>query len=145
MQASSDVSIEEGSVEFAVSGLLMRGMELNSRMTDVGATFAREAETAPIYRMWSIEDAHPGMVRVAGGGRALRLEVWRVPWAGVTLILLEEPPGLCVGKVQLEDGSEVLGILAEPALLAGHREITEYGGWREYLASAKGEPREFQP
>ncbi|NJN69928.1 MAG: glutamyl-tRNA amidotransferase, partial [Nitrospira sp.] len=37
-------------------------------------------------------------------------------------------------KVRLEDGSFVLGVLGEPALVEGQREITAYGGWRSYLA-----------
>lgn len=44
-----------------------------------------------------------------------------------------EPPGLCVGKVRLEDGSVILGVLSEPALAEGHRDITTYGGCRAYL------------
>jgi allophanate hydrolase len=36
--------------------------------------------------------------------------------------------------VRLEDGSLVLGVLGEQALVEGHREITKYGGWRAYLA-----------
>jgi hypothetical protein len=37
---------------------------------------------------------------------------------------MNEPPGLCIGKVRLEDGSIILGVLGEPALVEGHREIT---------------------
>ena len=29
----------------------------------------------------------------------------------------------------------VLGVLGEPALVEGHREITSYGGWRAYVAA----------
>jgi hypothetical protein len=46
-----------------------------------------------------------------------------------------EPPGLCIGKVQLADGEETLGVLGEPALCEGQREITRYGGWRAYIAA----------
>jgi hypothetical protein len=28
----------------------------------------------------------------------------------------------------------VLGVLGEPALVEGQREITDYGGWRSYVA-----------
>jgi hypothetical protein len=40
-----------------------------------------------------------------------------------------------VGKARLEDGSTVLCVLSEPALLEGQREITRYGGWRAYIAA----------
>jgi hypothetical protein len=32
----------------------------------------------------------------------------------------------------------VLGVLGEPFLCEGKREITEYGGWRAYVASKRG-------
>lgn len=113
----------------------MRGLELNGNLLAAGATFAREALTAPVYRLWSIGDRHPAMVRVSSGGAAIAVEVWSVPEAGLAAILLQEPPGLAVGKVRLGDGEEVLGVLGEPALCEGQREITRYGGWRAYLAA----------
>jgi hypothetical protein len=72
---------------------------------------------------------------VASGGVAIAVEVWEVPAAGLASILLGEPPGLCVGKVRLADGEETLGVLGEPILCEGQREITDYGGWRAYVAA----------
>ena len=123
------------SVLLAVNGTLMRGLELNANLIDAGATFVRETRTAPVYRLWSIEDRHPAMIRVDAGGAAIALEVWSVPPEGLAAILLKEPPGLCIGKVRLEDGSKTLGVLGEPVLCEGQREITTYGGWRAYVAS----------
>jgi hypothetical protein len=116
----------------AVNGTLMRGLELNPNLLAVGATFVRETTTEPAYRLWSINDRHPAMVRVSAGGVAVAVEVWSVPPAGLASILLQEPPGLSVGKVTLADGEQVLGVLAEPILCEGQREITRFGGWREY-------------
>jgi len=126
-------------VLLAVNGTLMRGLELNRNLVDAGATFVRETRTAPVYRLWSIDDRHPAMVRVDAGGAAITLEVWSVPPEGLASILLKEPAGLCIGKVRLEDDSETLGVLGEPALCEGQREITTHGGWRAYLAAR--EPR----
>jgi gamma-glutamylcyclotransferase (GGCT)/AIG2-like uncharacterized protein YtfP len=122
-------------VRLAVNGTLMRGLELNPNLIAVGATFVREAITEPSYRLWSINDRHPGMVRVREDGVAVAVEVWAVPPAGLADVLLREPPGLSIGKVKLADGEEVLGVLAEPILCEGQREITEHGGWRNYIAS----------
>lgn len=121
-------------VKLAVNGTLMRGLGLNPNMVGAGATFVREAATAPTYRLWSIGDRHPAMIRVAAGGAAVAVEVWAVPPEGLTRILLQEPPGLCIGKVILGDGEEVLGVLGEPFLCEGMKEITAYGGWRAYIA-----------
>ena len=125
-------------VPLAVNGTLMRGLSLNGNLLAVGATFDREAMTIPSYRLWSIDDRHPAMVRVSQGGAAIAVEVWQMPAAGLATILLSEPPGLAIGKVRLADGQETLGVLGEPALCEGQREITVYGGWRAYLAAARG-------
>ena len=122
-------------IHLAVNGTLMRGLELNPNMLAVGAEFVREDETVPNYRIYSINDRHPGMVRVAEGGVAVAVEVWAVPPAGLASILLKEPAGLSIGKVQLSNGDEILGVLAEPILCVGQREISEHGGWRAYCAS----------
>ncbi len=123
-------------IQLAVNGTLMRGLELNGNMLAAGARFLREASTAPEYRLWSIGDRHPAMQRVRAGGAAIALEIWSVPAAGLASILMNEPPGLCVGKVRLADGEETLGVLGEPLLCEGQREITSFGGWRAYIASA---------
>jgi hypothetical protein len=124
-------------VRLAVNGTLMRGLELHPNLIDAGAVFIREARTAPVYRLWSIEDRHPAMVRVAAGGVAVAVEVWELPPEGLASILLKEPPGLSIGKVMLADGEEVLGVLAEPLVCEGQRDITVYGGWRAYRAAAR--------
>ncbi len=125
----------------AVNGTLMRGLELNKNLLAVGARFVREARTAPVYRLWSIKDRHPAMMRVAQGGAAIAVEVWSVPAEGLASVLLQEPAGLAIGKVMLEDDQETLGVLGEPILCEGMREITAYGGWREYIGAHGGQPR----
>ncbi|WP_404788067.1 glutamyl-tRNA amidotransferase [Altericista sp. CCNU0014] len=122
-------------VDLAVNGTLMRGLVLNPNLIGVGAIFVREAFTEPVYRLWSIGDIHPAMVRVRDGGAAIAVEVWQVPSAGLGMLLWQEPPGLSVGKVRLADGEMVLGVLGEPILCENQLEITEWGGWRAYMAS----------
>ena len=123
-------------VLLAVNGTLMRGLELNPNLLAVGATFVRETKSEPAYRLWSINDRHPAMVRVSKGGVAVSLEVWAVPPAGLASILIKEPAGLSIGKVKLADGEEVLGVLGEPILCEGQKEITSFGGWRAYTAAS---------
>ena len=124
-------------VLLAVNGTLMRGLELNPNLLNVGAVFIRETTTEPAYRLWSIGDRHPAMVRVKSGGAAIVVEVWSVPPAGLASILLQEPPGLSIGKVKLGDGAEVLGVLGEQILCEGQKEITVHGGWRAYWQARK--------
>ena len=124
-------------VFLAVNGTLMRGLELNANLLRAGAAFVREDATDACYRIWSIEDRHPAMLRTPGEGSSVAVEIWEVPAQGLAAILQSEPPGLAIGKVVLRDGSIVLGVLGEPFLCEGKKEITAYGGWRAYIASKR--------
>ena len=124
-------------VLLAVNGTLMRGLELNGNLLRAGARFVREAKTAPRYRLFSIGDVHPAMLRSSDGGAAVSLELWEILAQGLAAILQSEPAGLCIGKVALADGAEVLGVLGEPWLCEGRPEITAHGGWREYISTQK--------
>lgn len=118
----------------AVNGTLMRDLELNPNMVAVNAQFVCEGHTDACYRLWSIGERHPAMIRVKTGGAQVTLELWRVPMEGLGTLLLGEPAGLSIGKVRLADGSEVLGVIGEPWLVEGQPEITRFGGWRAYIA-----------
>jgi gamma-glutamylcyclotransferase (GGCT)/AIG2-like uncharacterized protein YtfP len=127
------------SVLLAVNGTLMRGLELNPTLLALGGEYVRDTTTEPSYRLWSIDDRYPAMVRVASGGAAVAVEVWSVQAEGVTLILENEPDGLTIGKVRLADGSVVLGVLGEMAACENQQEITAFRGWRAYIASLTGQ------
>jgi hypothetical protein len=122
-------------LKLAVNGTLMRGLALNPNLLNVGATFNCETQTEPAYRLWSIQDQYPAMVRVTTGGAAIAVEVWDVPLAGLGSILTQEPSGLAIGKVKLANGEIVLGVIGEPLTVEGQLEITEFGGWRGYCRS----------
>src|SRR5581483_4084627 len=110
----------------------MRGLALNGNLLAVDGHFVRETSTEPSYRLWSIDDRYPAMLRTNAGGAAVAVEVWSLPAEGIATVLEQEPAGLTIGKVMLSDGSIVLGVLAEPAACEGKREITGFGGWRNY-------------
>ncbi|HMN11483.1 MAG TPA: hypothetical protein PKD55_04065 [Bellilinea sp.] len=122
-------------VEIAVNGTLMRGFALNPNLLVLGAKFIREDRTAPVYRLWTIGDKCPAMQRDDTSGASIDLEIWELPGSALTTLLQKEPPGLCLGKIELVDGSLVLGILGEAALTLGQREITSFGGWGNYRKS----------
>lgn len=116
----------------AVNGTLMRGLKLNHNLINVGAKFVREDMTDNHYRLWSINDDHPAMIRTIEESNSVDLEIWALPVAAFATVLSNEPAGLSIGKVKLADGSEVLGVLGEPCLVEGQKEITHTGGWRKY-------------
>eukprot|EP01102_Stenamoeba_stenopodia_P018938 TRINITY_DN702_c0_g2_i5.p1 TRINITY_DN702_c0_g2~~TRINITY_DN702_c0_g2_i5.p1 ORF type:complete len:136 (-),score=31.54 TRINITY_DN702_c0_g2_i5:177-584(-) len=130
-------------VLLGVNGTLMRGLGLNKNMHDAGAVFLREDKTAPVYRLWTVDDKYPGMLHVNSDdktGASIDLEVWEVDAAGLVSILSKEPPGLSIGNVQLQDGTWIFGVLAEPYAVQNKREITSLGGWRNYIATLNQQP-----
>lgn len=119
----------------AVNGTLMKGFSANHILIEAGAKFARDARTAPLYRLWNVGDKHPAMLRDGQGGASISLELWEIHPEKIIAVLEKEPPGLVMGRVLLDNGDSVMGILAEPYILAKSQEITHFLGWREYLSA----------
>jgi gamma-glutamylcyclotransferase (GGCT)/AIG2-like uncharacterized protein YtfP len=123
-------------VELFVNGTLMRGQAQHHNLD--GAEFLGEFHTAPVYRLYSIGDVHPGMFEVASGGVSVAGEMYRMSdetWARVEA---GEPPHLYCGPVKLSDGRTVDGILFPREQAEGkHKDISEFGDWRAYMATVK--------
>jgi len=121
--------------ELFVNGTLMRGFALEGNLA--GAQFLGEVRTAPVYRLYSIRDRHPGMFEVSSGGVSVAGEVYLVTDEIWRRVEAREPPGLYRGTVTLDDGRRVCGMLYPRELAEGwHRDISSYGGWRAYLAAS---------
>jgi AGZA family xanthine/uracil permease-like MFS transporter len=116
-----------------VNGTLMRGLELHGNLA--GAELLEETRTAPVYRVHSIGDVHPGMYRADDDGASISGELYAIPIETLLRVIEGEPPGLYRGPVELIDGRVVPGILFDEATAKTHPEITALGGWREYLGS----------
>jgi allophanate hydrolase len=54
--------------------------------------------------------------------------------AAFALFVEKIPSPLGIGKVSLDDGSDVSGFLCEAVELESAEEITRFGGWRGYIA-----------
>jgi allophanate hydrolase len=116
-----------------VNGTLMRGETLHDNLH--GCTFLLETRTAPGYRLYAMgEGSYPGMVKSQAGGAAIAGELYQVPSGLVQVIFEREPPHLYLGKVELEDGSRVWGVLCEEVAVPDKPEITWFGGWRNWRA-----------
>ncbi|MBZ0301514.1 MAG: gamma-glutamylcyclotransferase [Anaerolineae bacterium] len=127
--------------ELFVNGTLMRGLKLQANMGT--SELLGEFRTEPRYRVHSIDDIHPGMYRLRegeDGGVAVAGELYWVDENTWKTIETGEPPNLYRGRIVLEDGREVYGILYPRELAEGrYPDISEYGGWREYMASKEVE------
>jgi allophanate hydrolase len=79
--------------------------------------------------------ARPALVRDEAGGAAIAVEVWSLGEAEFGSFVAGVPGPLGIGKVKLEDGSEVPGFIAEPRAAEGAEEITSFGGWKAWVGS----------
>jgi gamma-glutamylcyclotransferase (GGCT)/AIG2-like uncharacterized protein YtfP len=123
-------------MELFVNGTLMRGLALHHNLE--GATFLGAFRTAPRYRLYSINDIHPGMFEVETGGTSVAGELYRMSEDLWRHVEAGEPPHLYRGPVGLSDGRTVDGILFPRSLAEGrHKDISEFGDWRAYIASLK--------
>jgi gamma-glutamylcyclotransferase (GGCT)/AIG2-like uncharacterized protein YtfP len=133
-----DEEVSAVSLDLFVNGGLMRGLRGHGNLA--GAEFLEVTRTAPRYRLYSINDRHPGMFEVEEGGVSVEGELYRVPADVWERVEAGEPPNLYKGPVQLADGRAVEGILYPRELAEGHhRDISEYGGWRAYRAERDAE------
>ena len=109
--------------ELFVNGTLMRGLALHGNLA--GAEFLGAARTAPIYRLFSIDDRHPGMFEVAAGGVAVAGEIYRMPDEVWRRVEAGEPPPL-LRRGQARRRARGLGILYPRELAEGrHRDISD--------------------
>ena len=121
-------------IELFVNGTLMRGLALHENLS--GAKFLGEATTKPRYRLYSVDDRHPGMFEVAEGGVSVAGELYLVPGDVLRQVEAGEPPNLYRGPIHLSDGRVVDGILYPRELAEGRqKDISEYGDWRAYFAA----------
>lgn len=131
------IDVAPTSVRVAVVGAHLSGMALNGQLTGRGATRVREARTGADYRLYDLGDGRPGLVR-DGHGACIDVEVWEMPLAGFGSFVAQIPPPLGIGTLALEDGEQVKGFVCEGHAIAGKKDITASGGWRNYLQSTKG-------
>lgn len=128
----------EGRIAIAVIGAHLSGMPLNGDLLELGAQLVARTSTAPVYRLYVLPGTvppKPGMIRVpAGEGGAIALEVWSLDAAAFGRFVAAIPPPLGVGKIMLQDGSQVSGFLCESDGVSGAQDITAMGGWRAYIA-----------
>ena len=73
-------------IEIAVLGAHLTGLPLNRELVDLGASFSREVETTPDYRLFALPGsvpAKPGLLRVSeGAGSPIKAEIWTLDRAG---------------------------------------------------------------
>lgn len=143
-------------LDLFVVGAHLTGQPLNAQLVQAGGTLTGRARTAGGYRLYALatEPPKPGLLRVTEGGRdagagaghatascgdartGVEGEIWRLPAAGFGAFTAAVPAPMTIGTVELADGRQVCGFLVERYAVEGAPDITRFGGWRAYTASA---------
>ena len=68
-------------------------------------------------------------------GASIEIEIWQLRAKEFGMFVAAVPSPLVIGNIRLASGEWVKGFLCEEIALVGASEITDFRGWRAYLAS----------
>jgi allophanate hydrolase len=125
-------------VTLVVVGHHLSGQPRSRDLVEHGGRVLATTTTAQRYRL--LRTGGPGpvpvLVTAPEGGAAIKVETWRLPAAALADILARSSPSVCLGRVELADGSTEIGFVADTSALDDEdlSDITAFGGWRAYLA-----------
>ncbi len=124
--------------QVAVVGAHLSGMPLNSQLADRGAVLQKITSTAAEYELYALPNTtppKPGLKHVGARGKSIALEIWEMTMEDFGSFVSLIPAPLGIGTLKLVDGSYVQGFICEPAALENAKNISAFGGWRNYIKS----------
>ncbi|HWE00925.1 MAG TPA: allophanate hydrolase [Tepidisphaeraceae bacterium] len=126
-------------IKLAVVGAHLSDQPLNHQLTNLDAHLLQTCKTASCYKLFALANVQPpkpGLQRTSDqSGAAIEVEVWEMTAEAFGKFVASVPPPMVIGTVRLEDNQEVKSFLCEPYAIAGARDITHLGGWRNFLRS----------
>ncbi|PTB94062.1 allophanate hydrolase, partial [Marinobacter sp. B9-2] len=131
--------ISTPTVKVAVVGAHLSGMPLNTQLSERYAVLLEQTTTSANYRLYALPNTtppKPGLKRAAPGqGKEIIVEVWEMPASAFGSFVDLIPAPLGIGNVELADGRWVNGFICEGYGFEGAQDVTDFGGWRAYIAS----------
>ena len=129
-------------MKIVVVGAHLSGLPLNHQLTERGATLFRATRTAPVYVLFALPNTtppKPGLLRRnERTGQGIEVEIWDIPRAeDFASFVAMIPSPLCIGTIELDDGTTAHGFLVEAYATTTATDITHLGGWRAFVNAAK--------
>ncbi|MFW2371840.1 MAG: amidase family protein, partial [Gammaproteobacteria bacterium] len=133
---AGNIAFTDG-IQIIVCGAHLDGLALNWQLRERGAQLQETTTSADCYRMFVIEGSpqRPGLIRDEPNGRAIDIEIWKIPEAEFGGFVANISAPLGIGKVETIDGRWLPGFICEGYAIDGAKEISDLGGWRQYLAT----------
>ena len=130
-----------GEIAIAVVGAHLTGMPLNGELKSFGARFLERTTTTANYRLFLLPGtapAKPGLLRVGvDAGVAVDVEIWTMPAEQFGRFVASIPAPLSIGTLTITDGRDVKGFLVEAEATRDARDISAFGGWRNFMEQMK--------
>ena len=129
----------------AVCGAHRAGMILHSELEGVGARFLETTRTAPLYRMYALENGpipKPALIRTEKDGVSCVVELYELSAESFARFVSRIPFPLGLGKLELEDGRIVPGFIGEAVAAGQGRDISDLADWKRYSPSPKTGPED---
>ena len=117
----------------------MRDLPLNFQLTDIGGQYLETQKTLDRYRLYALPGGpphRPGLIK-SEPGAPIEVEIWRLSKSAFGHFVSHIPSPLGIGQVELQNGGQVCGFLCEAYAVGDARDITEFGGWRKFIAQTK--------
>jgi allophanate hydrolase len=134
-----EAAASSNDIQIAVVGAHLSGMALNRELTSLNGRLVEATTTAADYRLFALKGTvppKPGLLRVAPStGTSIKVEVWALTPAAFGRFVAGIPSPMAIGTLTLADGRSVKGFLVEPIATDGARDISEFGGWRAFMAA----------
>ncbi|HEY5957901.1 MAG TPA: hypothetical protein VIV60_15165 [Polyangiaceae bacterium] len=129
-------------IRLAVAGAHLSGMPLNHELVELRGSLKCVCRTSGEYTLHALKGtvpAKPALVRRPGAAHlGIEVEVWEMSAEAFGQFVAKVPSPMTIGTIELEDGSLVKGFLCEPFALEASIDITEFGGWRNYVQKTPG-------
>lgn len=122
--------------QVAVCGAHMSGLPLNHQLVNLGAELVSKTRSAPNYKLFKLkgfEPSRPGMIRTLTGGASIEVEIWQLPLENYGKFVTLVPSPLCIGTLEIIDGTLVQGFMCEHYATIDAEDISALGSWRTFL------------
>ena len=120
-----------------VCGAHMSGLPFNGQLLARRAKLIASTKTSSNYRFYVLAGGpvqRPGLIRVDNDGASIEVEIWEMPSSEFGSFVAAIPQPLGIGKVELANGEWMPGFICESYAVSDAQDITELGGWRNYLS-----------
>lgn len=133
---AGNIAFNDG-IQIIVCGAHLEGLALNWQLRERGAQLQEKTSSADCYRMFVIEGSpqRPGLIRDELSGKAIDIEIWKIPEVEFGSFVANISAPLGIGKVETNDGRWLPGFICEGYAIEGAKEISDLGGWRQYLSA----------